>query len=273
MPGCIEAQEGRALFGVDPRNYDDIRPPYPEPVYEFLMTTGALRAHASTLEIGAGSGLATRRLLDYGANPLTLVEPDTRFAPLLTSLVKLYKAEVRFIARPFEEAVLPRRHYDLVAAATSFHWILPSVGLPKVAEVLKPGGYVALWWHVFGDVEREDPYHEATRTILQPLSSSPSGAPDTVPFALDTQARFKDFSSSGQFEPPEYAAYRWTLVLNTIQVGALYATFSSISRLPAEQRNIILHQLMEVAEKRFGGTVERNMVSPVYVAKRKPTAT
>ena len=51
MPGFIDAQEGRALFGSDPRNYNDIRPPYPEQLYEFLLTTGALRANTSTLEI------------------------------------------------------------------------------------------------------------------------------------------------------------------------------------------------------------------------------
>jgi hypothetical protein len=68
-------------------------------------------------------------------------------------------------------------------------------------------------------------------------------------------------------------AYRWTFVLNTAQVGALYATFSSISRLPEAQRKTILHQLMEVAERHFGGTGERNMVSPVYVARRKTTTT
>jgi SAM-dependent methyltransferase len=273
MPGFIDAQEGRTLFGANPRNYNEIRPPYPDQIYEFLLATGALRTNASTLEIGAGNGLATRRLLDFGANPLTVVEPDQRFSSLLTSLATGYNTDIRVIAASFEEAVLPRNHYDLVAAATSFHWIQPSIGLAKVAAVLKPGGYVALWWHVFGDGDREDPYHEATRTILQPLASSPSGAPDTVPFALDTPARLRDFSSTGQFEKPAYTAYRWTFVLNTEQVGALYATFSSISRLPEEQRTTILHQLMEVADRHFGGVVERNMVSPVYVARRKPTAT
>ncbi len=273
MPGRIDEQEGRALFGADPLNYNEIRPPYPEQLYEFLLTTGALRANNSTLEIGAGNGLATRRLLDFGVNPLTVIEPDPRFAPMLTSMARLYKAEVRCITESFEEAVLPSSHYDLVVAASSFHWIQPSIGLEKVAAILKPGGYVALCWHVFGDLDREDPYHEATRTILQPLASGPSGGPDTVPFPLDTRARLTEFSSTGQFEPAEYMAYRWTLVLNTAQVGALYATFSSISRLPEEQRKTILHQLMEVAESHFGGTVERNMVSNVYVARRKATAT
>ena len=97
MPGLIDEQEGRVLFGTDPRNYNDIRPPYPEQIYEFLIATGALRSNTSTLEIGAGNGLATRRLLDFGATPLTVVEPDKRFSPLLTSIAKVYKANLRFI--------------------------------------------------------------------------------------------------------------------------------------------------------------------------------
>lgn len=271
MPEFIDKQEGRDLFGTDPQNYNEIRPPYPKEIYEFLLITGALRANTSTLEIGAGNGLATRRLLDFGANPLTVIEPDKRFLPLLGSITKLYKAEIHCISASFEEAMLPGHHYDLVAAATSFHWIDPSIGLAKVAEVLKPGGYVALWWHVFGDLGQDDPFHEATRTILQPLSNSPSGEPDTVPFALDTPARMRDFSNTGQFEQPKHRVYRWTFVLNTAQVGSLYATFSPISRLPEEQRKTILHQLMEIADKQFGGIVERKMVSPIYVARRKPT--
>jgi len=272
IPELIDVKEGRTLFGSDPQNYNEIRPPYPEQIYEFLLTAGALRTNASTLEIGAGNGLATRRLLDFGANPMTIVEPDQRFSPLLASLAAAYEADVQVIAASFEEAALPRDHYDLVAAATSFHWIQPSIALTKIASVLRPSGYVALWWHVFGDANREDPFHEATKTILQPLASSPSGAPDTVPFALDTEARFREFSCTGQFEQPEYAEYRWTLVLTTEQVAALYATFSHIIRLPENQRTTILDQLMEVADRQFNGRVERNVVSPVYLARRHCTA-
>ncbi|MBA3028017.1 MAG: class I SAM-dependent methyltransferase, partial [Desulfobacteraceae bacterium] len=272
MPEIIDRKEGRGLFGADPNNYNEIRPPYPEQIYEFLLTTGALHADTATLEIGAGNGLATRRLLDLGAHPLTIIEPDPGFGQLLASLSAGSKAEICCMEGSFEEAELPVGHYDLVAAATSFHWIQPAIGLAKIARVLKPGGHVAIWWNQFGDTEREDPFHDATRTILRPLAISPSGEPDTVPFALAIPARLRDFAGTGQFETPEYRAYPWTLVLNTEQVGALYATFSSINRLPEEQRKSILDQLMEVAERQFGGRVEKNMVSPIYLARRKTFA-
>ncbi len=270
MPEAINEHEGRALFGADPTNYDAIRPPYPDQVYDFLQTTGALRHTVATLELGAGNGLATRRLLERGAHPLTTLEPDARFAPFLTSLAATHAAQVQVFHTSFEDAALPARGYDLVAAATSFHWIRPAVRVVKAAEVLRPGGSLAVWWNVFGDPEREDLYHEATRSILEPLSRSPSDPPDAVPFALDTAARRHEITATGTFDVPDYGAYRWVLWLSTQQVGALYATFSAISRLPAGQRRAILDRLMAIAERDFGGRVARNMVTPVYVARRRP---
>ncbi len=130
----------------------------------------------------------------------------------------------------------------------------------KAAEVLKPGGYLAVWWNVFGDPEREDLYHEATRRVLDPLARSPSDPPDALPFALDTAARRREMTATGAFDAVDHAAHRWEVCLSSHQIGALYATFSSISCLPADQRRAILDRLMEIAERDFGGRVARNMV-------------
>ena len=271
MPEAINEHEGRALFGSDPHSYDAIRPAYPEQVYQFLQTTGALRHTVATLELGAGNGLATRRLIELGADPLTVLEPDGRFVPLLTALEATHAGHFQVIQTSFEEADLPSGRYDLVTAATSFHWIRASVRVVKAAAVLKPEGYLAVWWNVFGDPEREDLYHEATSRVLGTLARSPSDPHDALPFALDRAARRREIVATGAFDEPSYAAYRWVLWLSAQQVGALYATFSSISRLPVDQRRAILDQLMEIAERDFGGRVARNMVTPIYVARRKPT--
>jgi SAM-dependent methyltransferase len=272
MSETINEQEGRALFGHDPTNYDAIRPPYPDQVYDVLQTTGALRRTVATLELGAGNGLATRRLLELGAQPLTALEPDDRFAPFLRSLSAAHAGQIEVLHTSFEAADLAARSYDLVVAATSFHWIDPAVRVVKAADVLKPGGFLAIWWNVFGDPEREDPYHEATKQVLDAVARSPSDPRDSLPFALDTAARRREISDTGAFDAPDYVAYRWVLWLNAREVGALYATFSGISRLPSDQRRALLDQLMEIAERDFGGRVARNMVTPIYVARRRPTS-
>ena len=135
--------------------------------------------------------------------------------------------------------------------------------------MLKPGGFVALWWNVFQDLHRADPFHDATQSILANLAISPSGAPDALPFALDRRAREADFARTGNFEAVVYAETRWTLVLDVPQVGRLYEGFSHIQRLPEAERARLLWQLMEIARTQFDGRVERNMTSPIYLARRK----
>jgi SAM-dependent methyltransferase len=269
MSELIQEHEGRALFGADPAGYAAIRPPYPEAIYALMRELGALRPGVATLEIGAGSGLATRRLLELGADPLTALEPDVRFAPLLHVIAGAYPASFQLLHASFEEAELPERAYDLVAAATSFHWVRPELRVVKAARVLRPGGHLAIWWNVFGDPAREDPFHEATTHILGSLARSPSDEVLELPFALDVAARRAEILASGAFEEPHHAALPWSLRLTSAQVGALYGTFSHINRLPAERRATILSQLMEIAEREFGGLVVRNMVSTIYVARRR----
>jgi SAM-dependent methyltransferase len=268
VPDRIQRSEGRGLFGLDPDGYDAARPQYPEEIYSFLTDHGALGPNTATLEIGAGNGLATRRLLALGANPLTLVEPDPRFAPMLRELCASSPAECRLIEQPFEDADCGRQAYDLVAAATSFHWIDPARGLNKIASVLRPHGFIALWWHVFQDLDRDDPFHEATQAILADLAISPSNPPGEIPYALDKHARIRDLTDAGKFESIRYFETRWTLVLTPEEVGRLYLTYAHIQRLTAATRSRVIEALMEVAQTRFGGAVERNMTAPIYLAQR-----
>jgi len=269
MPEFIDRSEGRRLFGLNPEGYEDARPPYPEALYRFLIDQGALARGSVALEIGAGSGLATRRLLELGAGPITVVEPDERFVPQLSRLRQAMGADLRLMSCAFEDASLPPHCFDLVAAATSYHWLDPDGALVKIADALEPGGYAALWWNVFTDLDREDPFHDATLPLFGDQAISPSGAPDAIPFALDRAARESEFARSGAFEPMKYFETRWTLVLDTARVGRLYEGFSHIQRLPRPERDALLQNLMEVADTRFGGRVERNMTSPIYLARRK----
>jgi len=74
---------GRQAFGDDPASYHRSRPGYPEWVYDTLRSRCGLGRNTSTFEIGAGKGTATRRLLELGADPLTVIEPDQRLADFL----------------------------------------------------------------------------------------------------------------------------------------------------------------------------------------------
>jgi SAM-dependent methyltransferase len=271
MPDLIDRSEGRRLFGLDPGSYCDARPDYPDAIYRTLVERGAIdpRGATAALEIGAGPGVATRRLIELGANPLTVVEPDVRFEPSLVALAAAATVPMEIVIAPFEDAPLPSATFDLVAAATVYHWLDPSIAVDKIAMVLKSGGFVALWWNIFGDLDKADPFHDATYELLADTAISPSGAPDAIPFGLDRAAREAEFARNGAFLEMFYAESRWTLTLDTARVGKLYEGFSHIQRMPAAARERLLEQLMEIAETQFGGRVERNMTSPIYLWRRR----
>jgi len=43
--------------------------------------------------------------------------------------------------------------------------------LTKVADLLRPGGWWVMVWNDFGDPDRTDPFHEATKLLLAGPSS------------------------------------------------------------------------------------------------------
>jgi hypothetical protein len=139
----------------------------------------------------------------------------------------------------------------------------------KIAALLRPGGFVALWWNIFGDLDRPDPFHDATFALFGGGAITPSGAPDEVPFGLDRAARAAELARSGAFGEMFYAETRWTLTLDTARVGKLYEGFSHIQRMPTAARTRLLEQLMEIAATQFNGRVERNMTSPIYLWQRR----
>src|SRR5215467_112219 len=197
----IDRTFGRQAFGLDPAGYDAARPAYPDWVFDFLHERCGLVSNAVTFEIGAGTGTATRHLLELGANPLVAVEPDERLAAFLKGTIP--DKALTVVVTPFEESVLPEASFDLGLSATAFHWLDEQSALPKVAKLLRPCGWWAMLWNVFGDSGRADPFHEATKSLLnQPLS--PSEGNGDVPFALDAEARLAALGRTGAFDSVEH---------------------------------------------------------------------
>ncbi|MBV9903342.1 MAG: methyltransferase domain-containing protein [Alphaproteobacteria bacterium] len=252
----LTAAEGRSAFGADAANYDAARPPYPDWLYERLSVKPGTQA----FEIGPGTGQATGRLLAAGAR-VTAVEPDARLAEYL---LRKFSGGVRTVNAPFEDAMLPDGMFDIGAAATSFHWMEQRPALAKVARLLKPGGMWAMWWNVFGDPDRADPFHEATNTVL----NGERGSHGSYSFALDTEGRLADLRSVAALTDIAVEIRKWTLVLTTAEMRRLYASFSQFSSVSLDEKEGILDALAEIAEREFGGRVERNMCTALYTARR-----
>ena len=261
--------ERRALFGANAAIYGDGRPGYPAALFEHLVDTCGLGPDCDVLEIGPGSGQATADLVASGAN-LTAIEPAQSFCDVLAAR---FGDGVTAVRGDFEELAIPPRSFDLVAAATSFHWIEPARGLAKVAELLRPGGSVALWWTCFGDVSRPDPF----RTSIQPLlhEYAPQFADDVDggvgvgahPYALDVPARLGEIDATGRFGTSRHIEFPWRHRQTAAEVRVFFASFSGWMALAEPGRTTLLDAIERLVADEFGGVVDRPFVTALYHAR------
>ena len=272
-PSFEAHRDRRGLFAGDVDSYEDGRPGYPDRVYRLLEDVCGLGADTAALEIGPGTGQATGELLDRGAT-VTAVELGPALAERLRA--KFEGRALTVVVDAFENAVLASRSFDLVAAATSFHWVPPDSALPRCAEILRPGGWLALWWNYFGDPARPDPFHEALVPVLrrsapQLLDADSAGQAGlgAHPYALDTAARIAEIDSHAGFGSVHHETIEWTGRHSATEIRKLFASFSPWLALEPELRDRVLDQLEALAIDRFDGIVERPYLTPIYVTQRR----
>jgi SAM-dependent methyltransferase len=260
---------GQRVFGRDPASYDRARPDYPAGVFDILQRRCGLKAGTRTFEIGPGTGKATRHLLRLGATPLVAVEPNERLAQFLSSTIEPSDGQLEVQVATLEEARLRDNWFDLGVAATVFHWLDQAAALHKVSQALRPGGWWAMWWNVYRDPARHDPFHEATADFLAELESEETKFAHHVTFALDLDARIADLKGKGEFDDVSAESIRWTAEFGTDQLTALYGSFSLIARLDEAERAQALETLARIADTQFGGRVQRPIVTPIFTGRRK----
>jgi SAM-dependent methyltransferase len=134
--GLHQQRERADSFGAAARAYDQHRPRYPARMIDDLVAAGVDDA----LDVGAGTGIASRQLADRGVDVLAL-EPDPRMAELAA------EKGIRTEIAKFEEWDAGEQAFDLVLFAQSFHWVDPDVALPKVRRLLTDRGQLALAWN------------------------------------------------------------------------------------------------------------------------------
>ncbi|MCF3965093.1 class I SAM-dependent methyltransferase [Streptomyces fuscigenes] len=135
----------RALsFDAVAELYDTARPGYPPALFDAVEElAGRPLDGARVLDVGAGTGIATRLLLARGAR-VTAVEPGPGMAGRLHA-VRPDVPLVRAIgdALPFAGATA-----DVITYAQSWHWTDRVRAFDEAMRVLRPGGTLALFWNV-----------------------------------------------------------------------------------------------------------------------------
>jgi SAM-dependent methyltransferase len=210
----------KRTFDQDAELYDKARPEYPEQIFDDLFVLGGLERTAEVLELGCGTGKATSHLARRGCSVVGMELGENLAAVARRNLVQFPRVEV--VTSPFESWEPHESRFDLVFAASSWHWLDPEVRYAKAARVLKPGGVLAIVdnGHAFPDgfdpffTEIQKSYEE----LGEPHLEWPPPGPEREPERREEIERSNLFEVVGvkrHVWPVEYSAETYIDVLNT----------------------------------------------------------
>lgn len=141
----MPAPDATTRFSNRVADYVRYRPSYPEDLINTLATEAGLQSDSIVADVGSGTGISANLFLRFGCTVYG-IEPN---ADMRAAAEARFQNQPRFHSRnaTAESTSLFASSVDLVAAGQAFHWFdLPKTRTESV-RILRPGGYVALFWN------------------------------------------------------------------------------------------------------------------------------
>jgi SAM-dependent methyltransferase len=249
----------RALsFGTVAQAYERFRPGYPVELVD-LVTTYAGRPVRTALEIGAGTGKATRLFAERGI-AVTATDPDEA---MLAELRRHVPGTVSTVRAAFED-VRPVETYGLVYAAAALHWTSPDGRWSRVGALLQPGGVFGS----FGGPLRlaEPAIEEAVRAARAPfLETDEIPSPDGTPPGEEMQWPGTELRASALFTDVRQDVLERRLTVGARDYVGHLSTVSAYLELPAPVREQVYDRILRALPE----TVEITADIWVHLARRR----
>jgi SAM-dependent methyltransferase len=252
VPPDLKPHELRQVaqsFGTDAERYDRTRPRYPDALVERVTMASP---GPDFIDVGCGTGTAARQFQAAGCTVLG-VEPDARMAEFARG------SGVEVEVSTFEAWDPAGRQFDAVVAGTAWHWVDPVAGAAKAAEVLRPGGRLAPFHHVF---QSPPEVMEALATAYRRVApDSPVNLSNQMTrSALDLyQPLFTKIADgireAGTFSEPEQWRFDWERTYTRDEWLDQLPTLGGLTQLPPDKLAEVLESVAAAIDAMGGSFV------------------
>ncbi|MGH2935224.1 MAG: class I SAM-dependent methyltransferase [Gaiellaceae bacterium] len=226
--------------------YDRVRPAYPPALIDEVASLGP-----RILEIGPGTGQATRLLVERGAQ-VTAVELGSQLAQIAQRNVPA----AHVVVADVETWEPEHAGFDAVAAFTSFHWLAPATRYATAARLLRPGGALAVVAVDHVRVVGGDPIWEEVQADYDAVVPSPDNRPP--PFIDEVGDLREEFRASALFRDVEVRRHPW---------DALYTADEWIDVMRTYSPHIVRDPVVnEELYRRFRARIGARTVTKHYLA-------
>jgi SAM-dependent methyltransferase len=259
--------ELRRIFDTAADRYDLIRPSYPQPLFDDLVSLNGLRPGQRILEIGPGTGQAT---LDLARRGFAVIAVE--LGPALAQVARRNLAsypQVEVVTADFETWPLPAELFDAVVSATTFHWLDSNVRLVKVAQALASGGVVALidTDHVAGGTERFFVDVQACYERWDPSSEPGLRLPSTRDVTVDLD----EMTRGGLFSEATFRRYETDISYSADEYIDLLLTYSGHLDLAPDLRAGLLECIRSLITDKYGGRITKRYLTTLRLAMKAST--
>jgi SAM-dependent methyltransferase len=257
----------RMTFDSAAALYQQARPEYPAELFDALIGLAGLQPGAQLLEIGSATGKATAPLARRGFR-ITCIEIGAQLAAVARQQLAGL-ADVQIELADFETWRPPAGvSYDLVFAATAWHWIDPAIRYQRASELLRHGGHLALWEAVHVVPADGDPFFAELQDVYDEINEGlPAGASWPRPGELpDLRA---EITASGLFTDVEVRQFDWELRYDADAYIRLLDTFSGHLAMAPWQRDRLYGAIRHRLAARPDGLLRRHWGACLQVARRR----
>jgi SAM-dependent methyltransferase len=254
----------RRTFDLASELYESARPAYPDELFDDLVALSALEPGARLLEIGCATGKATRPLLDRGFT-VVCIELGQRLAE--QARVNLAGCTFDVHVASFEEWEGESESFDLVYAATAWHWIDPTIAYGNAHLLLRPGGHLAFWSASHAFPADFDPFFSEIQTVYDEIGESHPGEWPSPP-PEDVHDESAAIEASGLFDDIEVRRYLWAKHYTAEEYTALLNTFSGHIAMEATKREHLYGEIRRRIALRADPRVLRHWLAILHVARR-----
>lgn len=201
-------------FNANHTLYDQLRPTYQEPIVDSFLKDLNLHSGSKILELAAGTGKFTRKLVERGYKDIEVVEPSKG---MLESFSKSFP-EISVHLGSSYEIPLPDKSVDSIIVAQGFHWFSDEKSIKEMRRVLKDSGKVGLIWNFDGESDAQNVGEGTEVKIFGDVDSQSSKAREVAEKVFLTHPWNKkvvDYVYSFDTKVPQYRHGKWRDILTT----------------------------------------------------------
>jgi SAM-dependent methyltransferase len=255
----------RRTFDSVAASYADARPTYPPELIEALVEATGIGPDSVLLEVGCGPGIATLPLAALGSR-IVAVELGAGLAAEARRRLAAYP-RVSVVTASFETYPPGEQSFDLVYAATAWHWVDPAIRYRRAHEVLRPGGHLAFWSASHLVPRDGDPFFREIQDVYDEIGEGVSdGHLWLGPGELPDQTAEVD--ASGLFAMTLVSHVDWEKAYDADSYTALLDTFSGHIAMEPAKREHLYGEIRRRLALRPDGLLRRHWGAVLHVARR-----